>query len=129
MANPNALYEIGTGGNDRTYAKDNFTTLADQQAFLTAQAMSTADAIRALQLAGAQTILVRGAQGDMGLASFWTNALFAALTTSGVHFTAVDMALLVDMVEANPTAYGFTASTVMPGIAGAALSVRQVQRV
>jgi outer membrane lipase/esterase len=118
IADPNGIYEISSGGNDRTYAADNFLTPADRETFLSGQASALADAIHDLAAAGAQTILVRGASGTGTLPTFWTNALFSDLTTLSVNFIEVDMVGLVQAVVNNPTAYGFTAATVLPGVAG-----------
>jgi outer membrane lipase/esterase len=113
-----AVYEVSSGGNDRTYANANFSNLADKETFLAGQASALAGAIQALATAGAKTILVRGAPASTTLASFWTNTLFSDLSALNVNFIQVDMAGLVQTVESNPTAYGFTASTVLPGVAG-----------
>jgi outer membrane lipase/esterase len=118
IADPNAIYEISSGGNDRTYAVDNFTTLASQEAFLSSQASSLATEIHTLQTDGAKTILVRSAQNPGTLPDFWTTALFSDLTGLHVKFIDVDMVHLVQTVEANPTAYGFTSATVFPGVPG-----------
>ena len=118
LANAHALYEVGSGGNDRTFANDNFTTLPEKEAFLSGQASLLAQAIKSLQLAGAQTILVRGAQGTTPLANFWTTTLFSDLSALGVTFIAVDIAGLIEHVTSNPTLYGFTAATVVPGVDG-----------
>ncbi|HLH97096.1 MAG TPA: hypothetical protein VKW08_18450 [Xanthobacteraceae bacterium] len=80
--------------------------------------MSLATEIHTLQAAGAKTILVRGAQGTGTLSAFWTTTLFSDLSGLHVKFIDVDMAQLVQTVEANPTAYGFTAATVFPGVPG-----------
>jgi len=40
------------------------------------------------------------------------------LNGAGIHYILGNIATLVQTVEANPVAYGFTAATVMPGIAG-----------
>lgn len=118
-ADPHALYEIGSGGNDRTYAVNNFSTDADRETFLATQAMSLSNAIHQLAAAGAKTILVRGAPATGTLPDYWTNALFSDLSTLNVNFIAVDMAGLVHTVEIHPTLYGFTTATVMPGVSGA----------
>jgi outer membrane lipase/esterase len=117
-ADPNALYEISSGGNDRTYSKTAFGNLADQETFLANQATALATAISDLQAAGAKTILVRGAAGTSTLETFWDNALFTDLTNMSVNYIKVDMSDLVETVENNPTLYGFTAETVMPGVPG-----------
>src|SRR5664279_1550932 len=44
-ADPSALYLVSSGGNDVTYAQNNFGTLADQKTFLANQAASLANAI------------------------------------------------------------------------------------
>jgi len=117
-ADPNAIYEVSSGGNDRTYAQDNYSTLAAKETFLSSQASALATAIQSLAAAGANTILVRGAPATGTLASFWTNAIFSDLAVLNVNFIQVDMADLVQTVESNPTLYGFTSSTVLPGVAG-----------
>jgi phospholipase/lecithinase/hemolysin len=117
-ADPGALYLISSGGNDTTYAKDNFVTLSDRETFLSNQAASLATAIHTLQLAGAQHFLVNGLPGTGTLGLFWTSTLFSDLSALGVNFIGADIALLVQTVEANPTSYGFTAATVMPGVVG-----------
>lgn len=119
-ADPNAIYEISSGGNDRTYAQDNFSNPTDKQNFIASQAQALANAVQSLAAAGAKTILVRGAQSNVSgtLASIWTSDLFADLSTLHVNFIQVDMADLVETVENNPTHYGFTAATVLPGVAG-----------
>ena len=67
LANPQALYVIGSGGNDVTFARDNITTgLADQHAYLTAQANALAAAIINLQSKGAQHIIVNGLPNSGG---------------------------------------------------------------
>jgi phospholipase/lecithinase/hemolysin len=118
-ADSQGLYEISSGGNDRTYANSNFSTLTDKENFLSGQASALASAIQMLAAAGAKTILVRGAAASGTLPDFWTNTLFSDLAALNVNFIQVDMAGLVQTVENNPTAYGFTASTVLPGVAGA----------
>jgi outer membrane lipase/esterase len=117
-ADPNAIYEISSGGNDRTYANDNFSNLADKETFLSGQASALANAIQSLALAGAMNILVRGAPASTTLSTFWTDTLFSDLSALNVNFIQVDMAGLVQTVENNPTAYGFTAETVLPGVGG-----------
>ena len=120
-ADPNAIYEISSGGNDRTYVQENpsFTTLAQKENFLSTQAQALASAIQSLATAGAKTILVRGAPATGTLATVWTSDLFADLSALNVNFIQVDMASLVQTVDNNPAHYGFTAATVLPGVAGA----------
>jgi outer membrane lipase/esterase len=117
-ANPNGLYVIWSGGNDVTFAIDNFSTLASRESYLANQAASLANAIRNIQVTGAQHILVNGLAGDGTLPTFYTNALFSALSAAGVDFIGADIHALVQGIEANPTLYGFTPATVLPGVEG-----------
>jgi outer membrane lipase/esterase len=116
-ANPQALYVISSGANDVTFAVDNFTTLAARQAYLVNQAAALTNAILNIQVTGAQHILVHGLGGG-GLATFYTQALFSDLSAAGVNFIGADVRAFVQAILANPTAYGFTAETVLPGVPG-----------
>jgi outer membrane lipase/esterase len=118
MANPQALYVISSGGNDVTFARDNIVGLTNQEAYLANQAQALANAIRNIQVTGAQHILVNGLAGSGTLPTFYTQRLFADLSAAGVNFIGADIRALVQAVEANPTLYGFTAATVLPGILG-----------
>lgn len=116
VANSKALYEVSSGGNDITFAKDHITTgIADQRSYLAQQAATLAFAIAHLQLEGAQTILVHNEYGQGGFADFYNQALFKDLTADGVKFIWSDIQSLVKQVDTNPTAYGFTAASVLPG--------------
>jgi outer membrane lipase/esterase len=123
-ANPQALYVISSGGNDVTYAKDHISgstpqqTLALQQAYLSSQASALAAAVANLQAHGAQHFIVNGLPGSGGLATYYTSSLFAALTAAGVNFIGADIQALVQAVENDPTHYGFTQATVLPGVLG-----------
>jgi phospholipase/lecithinase/hemolysin len=117
VANPKGLYEISSGGNDVTFAKNNLVGSA-QTAYLQQQAALLAAAAQHLQAAGAQEILVHNEYGQGFLANFYNQALFNSLTADGVNFIWSDVQALVKQVELNPTAYGFTAATVLPGVPG-----------
>ena len=117
-ADSNALYIISSGGNDVTRAQELFSTGADRRAYLTNQAAALAAQVAVLQSAGAQHIVVYGLRGTGDLGTFWTSNLFSDLTNMGVHYIGADIAGLIAGVQANPTAFGFTAATVMPGIEG-----------
>jgi outer membrane lipase/esterase len=117
-ANRQALYVISSGANDVTFALDNFTTLSGRETYLANQAAALANAIRNLQVTGAQHFLVNGLGGSGTLPTFYTHALFAALSALGVNFIGADVKAFVQAIEANPTLYGFTSATVLPGIPG-----------
>lgn len=118
VADASALYVISSGGNDVTYANDNFSTLAAKETFLSSQALALAGEIATMQSDGAKSIVVYGLQGSGTLDTFMTSTLFSDLKTDGVNFHGIDIAGLIQKVEADPTAYGFTAATVLPGIVG-----------
>jgi outer membrane lipase/esterase len=118
VADPKALYVISSGGNDVTYANDNFTTLAAKETFLSNQASALAGEIATLQADGAKSLVIYGLQSSDTLPTFMTNTLFSDLKKDGVNFLGIDIAGLIATVEADPTAYGFTAATVMPGVVG-----------
>jgi len=117
-ANANALYLVSSGGNDITFATRNFTNLADKEAYLSAQIASLVGAIQSLQNSGAQHILIHNLYGGGTLAAFYNTTLVHDLAVAGVNYTLSDIASLVQTVEANPTAHGFTAATVVPGVGG-----------
>lgn len=116
-ANPNALYLVSTGGNDITYAVNNFSG-AQRQAFIAGQLTTLTAEIKLLQNAGAQHILVHGNYGQGSLASYFNQTLKGDFAAAGINFIYSDIGALVQAVTANPTAYGFTAATVGPGVSG-----------
>ena len=119
VADPNALYLISSGGNDITYAKDNFGNLTDRETYLHNQASALAAQIAVLQSDGAKHVVVYGNPGSGTLGIYWTSQLFSDLANLSVNFIGADIASMVAEVQANPTAYGFTAATVLPGTVGA----------
>jgi hypothetical protein len=50
--------------------------------------------------------------------AFYNTTLVHDLAVAGVNYTLSDIASLFQAVEANPTAHGFTAATVVPGVGG-----------
>ena len=117
-ANPQALYVISSGGNDVTFAIDNFSTLTSRQTYLANQAAALANAILNIQVSGAQHILVHGLGGSGTLAAFYTQALFSDLSAAGVNFIASDVRAFLQAILADPTRYGFTAQSVLSGVPG-----------
>jgi outer membrane lipase/esterase len=117
-ANPQALYVISSGANDVTFAIDNFSTLSSRETYLANQAAVLANAIRNIQVTGAQHILVNGLGGSGTLPTFYTQTLFSDLSALGVNFIGADVKAFVQAIEADPTLFGFTAATVLPGEPG-----------
>jgi phospholipase/lecithinase/hemolysin len=118
-ASSTALYVIGTGGNDISYAIDNITTsFNDRKAFVSTQITALVNEIKALQTSGAQHILVDGVYGTSALAMFYNQTLQEQLALAGLNVTFADLAAFVAEVQAHPGTYGFTTDTVKRGIAG-----------
>jgi hypothetical protein len=82
---------------------------------LASQAAALSNQILNLQLNGAQHILVHGLAGSGVLATYYTNALFSDLTALGVNFVGSDVNAFLQAIIANPTLYGFTPESVLPG--------------
>lgn len=118
VADPSALYLFSSGGNDVTFVRNFLTDLTQQDAYLSAQAQTLANEIETLAHAGAQHIVVDSGQGNNSFAIYYTQQLFADLDASGITYTKSDTHALVQDVITNPTAYGFTSTTVHPGVAG-----------
>ena len=121
---PNAIYLIGSGANDKTFALDTTTGLgndstAQQQAYLMHQGDALATEVEALVTAGAQHVVLHG--GFTGSVLLGTE-LIAKLTADGLvagqDYVTVDIPTLKSAVAANPTKFGFTAATVNPGTSG-----------
>ena len=123
-ANPNALYLISSGGNDSTFANDNpaFTTGAERQGYVIAQAEQLAAAITSLSAAGARYIVVHsiGTSTTSTLNSVQTQTLWSQLAANGVAFIPSEVAAVVAAAQFNPALFGFTSSTVSPGVEGTA---------
>jgi outer membrane lipase/esterase len=115
-ANPSALYLISSGGNDITYANNNFNNATDKQNYLKVQITALVGAIQNLQALGAQNFLINNSWGTGTLTGYYNTTLFAALKAAGVSYILGDINTLVQNVEANPSAYGLL--TAQPGIAG-----------
>ena len=118
-ANATALYLISSGGNDITFATNNFNTLASKEAYLASQAAALVAGIQSLKTSGAQNFLVYSVGGTGILADFYNQTLVSDLAAANVSVTLADIAGSISTVEADPAAYGFTAATVMPGVGGA----------
>jgi FkbM family methyltransferase len=90
---------ISSGGNDVTFARDNIVGLTNQEAYLANQAQALANAIRNLQVTGAQYILVNGLAGSGTLPTFYTQRLFADLSAAGVNFIGADIQPMIRLLH------------------------------
>ena len=118
-ANGTGLFLISSGGNDISYAQDTFSTGAARRAFVTAEANTLVQAIMRLSAAGARYIVVdsnHGAGGPGTLGELHTGTVWRGLAAAGVNFVPADISAVVRTVQSNPTQFGFTAATVLPGV-------------
>jgi len=121
VADAKALYLISSGGNDRTYANNQFVagvfTQAQAQNYVIAAARSLVSAIKQLQDAGARYLLVPDGQqivpedpaynaNPTSLLAIYHTTLYAGLSAQGVHFIPADRAVLSAAIGANPAAFG-----------------------
>ena len=117
-ADPSALYLISSGGNDYSYATNFITDAGQQQAYMFAQADALAAEIEKLSADGAEHILVNPIMNNQSLSAAYSTRLFDDLDQSGIAYTKSDVHAMVQDVLNDPTAYGFTATTVQPGQVG-----------
>ena len=118
-----SLVMIGSGGNDVTYARDNFSgNAAAGHAFLDTQISQLVGAISQIQSAGAKTILIDSLQGNSGFGAYFNQAYKVSLDAAGINYVYVDVYNLLDTVRANPLAYGLDPLRLTPGVAGAGLA-------
>jgi outer membrane lipase/esterase len=112
VANPNGLYLISSGGNDLKIAGATQADMAGQASLLAAE-------IKKLQAAGANYIVVDDSHSTSALSLYYTQQLWSDLAARGVNFIPADIRGMVSAVKSNPTMFGFTATTVLPGTNGA----------
>jgi outer membrane lipase/esterase len=129
VANPHALYMIGTGANDLVWLQKQSASQspeAQTKAWATTLAVSVAN----LQAAGARSIVVLntyfyadlvGANGilsptnatNYAEAKTYGGQIWSALTAAGVNFIPADINDLLKYASQNPAKFGFTAATVL----------------
>ena len=119
-ADPNALYLISSGANDVSYASANFSDQGSQQQYLSDQAANLTAAIEQLVAAGAQYIIVDNIEANNNLAKYYSTELFGDLDTAGVPYVQGDIHAMLQDIKADPTAFGFAADAIAPGIPGTA---------
>jgi outer membrane lipase/esterase len=119
VANPNALYVVSSGNNDLLKGQD-----------LTYAASAVATAVAQLQTAGARTILVpnsflgavyagpggvipAGNQAAYSQSLAYNTLRWSNLADNGVRFIPADLNSVFMYVVQHPTAFGFTANSVL----------------
>ena len=120
MANGNALYLIGSGGNDVSLYAGQVgaatITLAQGVQDIVQSANDLVGAIALLHAAGARYIVVPNQPQDFGTAteqalrSAYNNSLWWGLAAAGVNFVPSDINAVVQAVAANPASFGFIAA-------------------
>ncbi|HEY7244581.1 MAG TPA: autotransporter domain-containing protein [Xanthobacteraceae bacterium] len=117
-ANPNALYLIGSGGNDATLAALLFSSPAQANAFLLAEASALVSSVAQLRAAGGHYIVVTDEYAppsadatQVAYGKTLLNATWRGLAGAGVNFIPADTLSVVAVVEKNPLMFGITAPT------------------
>ncbi len=120
-ANPNALYLIGSGGNDASLADLFLNTLgiftpAQANAFISAEAAALVKGVAQLQAAGGRYIVVTNEyvppSADATAIAFGktlASAVWGGLGAAGVNFVPADTLSVVAVVEKFPLTFGITA--------------------
>ena len=116
QANPNALYLIGSGGNDALVAELLFPDKAKATAFLVGEAGALVNAVSALKGAGGRYIVVTNEyvppSADptaIAYGKIIASATWGGLAAAEVNFVPADTLSVVAAVEQNPHAFGITA--------------------
>ena len=118
-ANPNALYLIGSGGNDATLLAtfpSLFPTPAEKHAFLLQEAGALVSSVAQLQAAGGRYIVVTNEYvppsadaAAVGYGTTLVSATWGGLTAAGVKFVPADTLSVIAVVEKAPLMFGITA--------------------
>ena len=116
-ANRNALYLIGSGGNDATIARAIWPTpTADANAFLLQEAGALVNSVAQFQAAGGRYIVVTNEYAPpssdaitVGYGLTLVGETWRGLTAAGVKFVPADTLSVVAVVEKAPLMFGITA--------------------
>jgi outer membrane lipase/esterase len=121
VANGRALYLISSGGDDITYATEQFRagnfTLAQAQDYIIAATRTLIDAIAKLSAAGARYLMLPAGQqtvpGDpihatspFNLFALYRTTLYDGLAARGIRFIPADRSVVSAAIGADPAAFG-----------------------
>ncbi|HEY4140629.1 MAG TPA: autotransporter domain-containing protein, partial [Pseudolabrys sp.] len=119
IANRDALYLVGSGGNDVSLYVNQVNastiTLAQGVTSVTQAATDLVTSVNRLNVAGAQYILVPNQPQSFGtttertLRMTYNQTLWSGLATSGVNFVPVDFNGVLQAVTGNLSSFGFIA--------------------
>jgi outer membrane lipase/esterase len=111
VANPNALYLIGSGSNDISFATANLPA-GSQNAYVVGAANALAAAIVQLQAAGARTFIIPDMAQSFGgttteaLRATYNTTLWQSLVAAHVNFIPADINAMFRAVQASPGTFG-----------------------
>jgi len=121
-ANSRALYLISSGGNDITFALDQFHagsfTLAQAQNYVITAANDLITAIEQLVAAGARTLIIPAgfqvvpadpnySASPFAFNAIYRTALYTGLSGHGIRFIPADRTVVSSAIGLNPAAFGF----------------------
>lgn len=117
QANSNALYLIGSGGNDASVAELLFPKdPAKATAFLVGEAAALINSVSQLKAAGGRYIVVTDEyvppSADakaIGFGKTLVSATWGGLAAAGINFVPADTLSVIAAVERDPLAFGITA--------------------
>ena len=111
VANPNALYLIGSGSNDISFATANLPA-GSQNAYVVGAANALVAAIVQLQAAGARTFIIPDMAQSFGgttteaLRATYNTTLWQGLVAAHVNFVPADINAMFRAVQASPGTFG-----------------------
>ena len=111
-ADRNALYLISSGGNDVSFALDNFGTMPARNTYVADAASDLVAGISKLSAAGARYIVVPNLNEDFGnantraLRALYNQTLWGGLAANGVNFIPADSNAVRLAIAANPASFG-----------------------
>jgi outer membrane lipase/esterase len=128
VAEGRALYLISTGGDDITYASEQFRagtfTLDEARSYVIAATRTLIESIGKLSAAGGRYLIVPAGQqsvpadpafskSPLNLFALYRTTLYEGLAARGIHFIPADRTVLSAAIGADPGAFGlrFTLTT------------------
>lgn len=111
-ADARSLYLISSGGNDISFALDNFGNQAARTVYVTDAANALVGGITTLSRAGARYVIVPNQNQDFGnantraLRTTYNTTLWGGLAANGVNFIPADSNAVRNAIAANPASFG-----------------------
>jgi outer membrane lipase/esterase len=111
-ADPHSLYLVSSGGNDVSFALDNFGNQAARTAYVTGAANALVGGVTTLSQHGARYIIVPNLNEDFGnantraLRAAYNAALWGGLAANGVNFIPADSNAVRTVLANSPAQFG-----------------------